>query len=64
MRKPAEIASIHSYKHTARRQALWSQARLIKRRKMPQFNLLARWAWRDPKLLQSALQLAVGKLSR
>lgn len=63
-RKPAEIASIHSYKHTARRQALWSQARLIKQRKMPQFNLLARWVWRDPKLLQSALQLAIGKLSR
>lgn len=62
--KTAEVASIHSYKHTARKQALWSQARLVKRRKMPQFNLLARWAWRDPKLLQSALQLAVGKLSR
>ncbi len=63
-RKPTEIASIHSYKHTARRQALWSQARRIKRRKMPQFDLLARWIWRDPRLLQSAFQLAVGKLSR
>jgi succinoglycan biosynthesis protein ExoW len=63
-RRTAEAASIHSYKHTARKQALWSQARLVKRRKMPQFNLLARWVWRDPRLLQSALQLAVGKLSR
>jgi succinoglycan biosynthesis protein ExoW len=63
-RKTAEAASIHTYKHTARKQALWSQARLVKRRKMPQFNLLARWVWRDPRLLQSVLQLAVGKLSR
>lgn len=63
-RKTAEAASIHSYKHTARKQALWSQARRVKRRKMPQFNLLARWVWRDPRLLQSALQLAAGKLSR
>ncbi|WEZ85289.1 glycosyltransferase family 2 protein (plasmid) [Rhizobium sp. 32-5/1] len=63
-RKPTEIASIHSYKHTARRQALWSQARRMKRRKMPQLNLLARWIWRDPRLLQSAFQLAVSKLSR
>lgn len=63
-RRTAEAASIHSYKRTARKQALWSQARLVKRRKMPQFNLLARWVWRDPRLLQSVLQLAVGKLSR
>lgn len=63
-RKPAEISSIRSYKHTARRQALWSQARRIRRRKMPQIALLARWFWRDPKLLRSALQLAAGKLSR
>lgn len=63
-RKPTELASIDSYKHTARRQALWSQMRRIKRRKMPQFNLLARWIWRDPRLLQSAFQLAVSKLSR
>lgn len=62
--KTEEVASIQSYKHTARKQALWSQARLIKRRKLPQFNLLARWALRDPRLLQSALQLAVGKLTR
>ncbi|QRM57348.1 glycosyltransferase family 2 protein [Sinorhizobium sp. BG8] len=63
-RKPEEIASIRSYKSTARRQALWSQARLVKRAKMPQFNLLARWFWRDPKLLHSAVELAVGKISR
>jgi len=63
-RKTEEAASIHTYKHTARKQALWSQARLVKRRRMPQFNLLARWVWRDPRILQSVLQLAVGKLSR
>ncbi|MBB5533980.1 glycosyltransferase family 2 protein [Rhizobium giardinii] len=62
--KTEEAASIHTYKHTARKQALWSQARLVKRRRMPQFNLLARWVWRDPRILQSVLQLAVGKLSR
>ena len=33
-------------------------------RTMPQFALLAKWAWRDPLILQSAVQLAVGKLSR
>jgi succinoglycan biosynthesis protein ExoW len=63
-RKTEEAASIHTYKHTARKQALWSQARLVKRRRMPQFNLLARWVWRDPRILQSVLQLAVDKLSR
>ncbi|HEV7322588.1 MAG TPA: glycosyltransferase family 2 protein [Ensifer sp.] len=63
-RKPSAIASIRSYQHTARRQALWSQARRLKRRKSPQFQLLARWVLRDPRLLQSALALAVGKFSR
>ncbi|OCP03391.1 MULTISPECIES: glycosyltransferase [unclassified Ensifer] len=63
-REPSAIASIRSYQHTARRQALWSQARRLKRRKPPQFQLLARWVLRDPKLLRSALALAAGKLSR
>ncbi|MGO4623435.1 glycosyltransferase family 2 protein [Ensifer sp. 2YAB10] len=63
-RKPSAIASIRSYQHTARRQALWSQARRLKRRKSPQFRLLARWVLRDPTLLRSALELAVGKFSR
>lgn len=63
-RRPVEIASIRAFKTTARHQALWSQARLVKRRKMPQFELLYRWIRRDPKLLTSALQLAVGKFSR
>lgn len=62
--RPDEVASIQDYKQTARRQALWSQARLVKRRKVPQINLLARWFWRDPVILQSAMQLAVGKLVR
>lgn len=59
-----EVASIRSYKQTARRQALWSQARLVKRRKLPQVELLARWLWRDPRLLGSAVGLAAGKFSR
>ncbi|NML76597.1 glycosyltransferase family 2 protein [Rhizobium sp. S-51] len=62
--RSAEVASIRSYKQTARRQALWSQARLVRRRKIPQLNLLARWIWRDPRLLGSAVELAAGKLSR
>ncbi|TCL70324.1 glycosyltransferase family 2 protein [Rhizobium sp. BK251] len=60
--RPDDVASIRDYKNTVRRTALWSQARQIKHRKMPQLGLLARWAWRDPGLLKSAAQLAVGKL--
>lgn len=56
-------ASIEAYKQTARRQALWGQARLLRRRKAPQFGLLAEWAWRDPKILRSAVELAVAKIS-
>ncbi|HEV2506510.1 MAG TPA: glycosyltransferase family 2 protein [Mesorhizobium sp.] len=57
-------ASIESYKQTARNQALWGQARLVKARKAPQFRQLAAWAWRDPKLLQSAVNLAVSKIAK
>ncbi|TCL71115.1 glycosyltransferase family 2 protein [Rhizobium sp. BK251] len=63
-RRPQDVASIRSYKNTTRRQALWSQARQIKHRRMPQFGLLAKWALRDPAILQSVVALAVGKLSR
>jgi succinoglycan biosynthesis protein ExoW len=63
-RRPSDVASIRSYKDTARRQALWSQMRQLRHRKLPQFGLLAKWAWRDPAILQSAVQLAVGKFSR
>ncbi len=59
-----EIASIRHGKQTARSQALWGQVRLVKRRKLPQVDLLARWIWRDPRLLQSAVQLATRKFSR
>ncbi len=62
--RPAEIASLRSYKQTARRQALWSQARRVKRRKLPQFDMLVHWAIRDPRLFTSAFALAVGKFSR
>ncbi|WP_157019518.1 glycosyltransferase family 2 protein [Mesorhizobium xinjiangense] len=60
---PEHLASIESYKQTARKQALWSQAGLVRNRRMPQWGLLARWAWRDPKLVGSAMALAAGKLS-
>lgn len=62
--RPAEVASLRSYKQTARRQALWSQARRLRHRKLPQLDLLARWALRDPRIFASALGLAVGKFSR
>jgi succinoglycan biosynthesis protein ExoW len=62
-RRPGDVASIRSYKDNARRQALWSQMRQIRRRKVPQIALLARWVLRDPSILQSAVKLAVGKLS-
>ena len=57
-------ASIRSYKQTARQQALWGQARLVRGRKAPQFGLLAQWAWRDPLILRSAVALAVAKIAR
>ncbi|MDI7862058.1 glycosyltransferase [Rhizobiaceae bacterium n13] len=62
--RPAEVASIRAFKDTARRQALWGQARMVKRRKLPQFDLLLRWIRRDPRLLTSVLQLARAKFSR
>jgi succinoglycan biosynthesis protein ExoW len=62
-RRPNDVASIRSYKDTARKQVLWSQARQLKHRKLPQIGLLAEWVWRDPALLQSAVRLAVGKIS-
>lgn len=62
--RSAEAASLRAYKQTARRQALWGQARRVKRRKLPQFDMLARWALSDPRLIASAFALAVGKVSR
>lgn len=62
--RPTEVASLRSYKQTARQQALWSQARRVRHRKLPQFDMLARWAMRDPRILASAVGLAVGKFSR
>ncbi len=61
---PEDRASIRSYKQTARRQALWGQARLLRGRKAPQFGLLAQWAWRDPQILRSAVELAFAKIVR
>jgi succinoglycan biosynthesis protein ExoW len=62
--RPDDRASIHAYKQTARQQALWGQARLVRGHKAPQFGLLAQWAWRDPKILRSAVELAVAKMAR
>jgi len=61
---PKDRASIEAYKETARNQALWGQARLVRSRKAPQLRQLAQWAWRDPKILRSAVGLAVNKISR
>jgi succinoglycan biosynthesis protein ExoW len=59
--RPNDVASIASYKNTARRQALWSQAGRMRRRESPDFSLLARWVMRDPALLRAALQLGTSK---
>ncbi len=63
-RRSSEAASIRSYKSTARRQALWSQAKRVRSRKLPQLDLLAKWVWRDPVLLRSVFELAAGKIAR
>lgn len=62
--RPREIATIKAHKSQARKQALWSQVGLLRQRRRPDFALLARWLLQDPRLLQSALQLAAGKLAR
>jgi len=62
--RPSDVASIASYKNTARRQALWSQAGRVKRRQSPDFGLLARWVMRDPGLIRAAFELGAGKLGR
>jgi len=58
---PDDHASIEAYKQTARQQALWGQARLVRKRRAPQFRQLAHWVWRDPRIVTSAMGLAVGK---
>lgn len=63
-RRPTDIASITSYKNTARRQALWSQAGRVRARKAPDLGLLMRWAWRDPAILRTMVELGTGKLAR
>ncbi|HEY0124223.1 MAG TPA: glycosyltransferase family 2 protein [Rhizobium sp.] len=62
-RRPQDIATIRACKNRARQQALWSQARQLRRHKWPQFGLLAKWAVRDPGILQSAMRLAAGKFA-
>ncbi len=62
-RRPQDIVTIRACKNRARQQALWSQVRQLRRRKWPQLGLLVKWAWRDPGILQSAMQLAVGKFT-
>jgi succinoglycan biosynthesis protein ExoW len=63
-RRPREIEAIKAHKMMARKQAVWSQIGVLRRRGRPDFKLLARWVAQDPRLLQSALQLAVGKLAK
>ncbi len=62
--RPGDVASIASYKNTARQQALWSQAGRMKRRQAPDFGLLARWVMRDPAIIGAAFRLGAGKLNR
>lgn len=60
--RPRKVDVIKAHKNQARKQALWGQVRQIRRRQRPEFGLLARWLVRDPRLIQSALQLVAGKL--
>lgn len=61
---PKHAATIRAHQEQARYRALWSQMRLVRRRRLPQFGLLAEWARRDPRLLLSAIELAARKISR
>ncbi|KQQ59721.1 succinoglycan biosynthesis protein exow [Rhizobium sp. Leaf311] len=61
--RPADVESIASYKNTARKQALWSQAGKLKRRKAPEMGLLFKWMMRDPAILRAAVELGTGKLT-
>ncbi|UHS64013.1 glycosyltransferase family 2 protein [Agrobacterium vaccinii] len=63
-KRPADVASIASYKNTARKQALWSQAGKLKQRKAPELGLLFKWMMRDPAILRAALELGTGKFAR
>jgi len=63
-RRPDDVASITTYKNRARQQALWSQAGRVRRRSAPEVSLLARWAWRDPALLRTLMELGAGKFAR
>lgn len=63
-RRPKDVASITNYKNTARQQALWSQAGRVRQRSAPDVRLLARWAWRDPAILRTLVELGAGKLGR
>jgi len=62
--RPDDVASITVYKDRARRQALWSQAGRVRKRGAPDLRTLARWAWRDPAIFRTLVQLGAGKLSR
>lgn len=62
--RPADVASIASYKNTARKQALWSQAGKLRKRKAPELGLLFKWMVRDPAILRAAIELGTGKLAR
>ncbi len=62
-RRPQDVASIASYKNTARRQALWSQAGRIRRGQAPDLGMLARWIRRDPALLRTVVELGSSKFS-
>ncbi len=63
-KRPADVASIASYKNTARKQALWSQAGKLKQRQAPELGLLFKWMMRDPAILRAALELGTGKFAR
>jgi len=62
--RPKEIRTIKDYKTRARKMALWSQAKRLRKARLPDFRLLLHWARRDPALLASAFKLAGDKFSK
>jgi succinoglycan biosynthesis protein ExoW len=62
-RRPQDVESITSYKNTARRQALWSQAGRVRHGKAPELGLLVQWIRRDPALLRTVVELGTSKFS-
>src|SRR5690606_33454847 len=61
--RPQGVESITSYKNTARRQALWSQAGRVRRGQAPDLSFLVQWIRRDPVLVKTIVELGTSKFA-